>query len=137
MLHSSNLLKSSEQGRWGCICSMTSILHTGVELLFLNTMVTCSQKGHEGTVMCVCVFGGGGGSINPRTQGGQLLHPSSTHRINFLRLNILKVLQVTEKHLNKITSVDEFLRRIYAVIHSNDPIARAVTLRSEFKIAVQ
>ena len=64
--------------------------------------------------------------------GGLLAHSLTTHSfsINFLRLNILKVLQVTEKHLNKITSVDEFLRRIYAVIHSNDPIARAVTLRS-------
>jgi integrator complex subunit 7 len=26
--------------------------------------------------------------------------------------------------------VDEFLRRIFAVIHSNDPIARALTLRT-------
>ncbi len=26
--------------------------------------------------------------------------------------------------------MDEFLRRIFAVIHSNDPIARALTLRT-------
>ena len=51
------------------------------------------------------------------------------YRINFLRLNILKVFQISEKHITKITSVDEFLRRIYSVIHSNDPVARAVTLR--------
>ena len=51
------------------------------------------------------------------------------YRSNLLRLNILKVIQVTQKHLNKITSTDEFFRRIYAVIHSNDPIARALTLR--------
>ena len=52
--------------------------------------------------------------------------PSST---NLLRLNILKVVQLSDKHLNKITSVDEFLRRIFSVIHSNDPVARAITLR--------
>ena len=52
-----------------------------------------------------------------------------SYRINFLRLNILKVFQLSEKHITKITSVDEFLRRIFSVIHSNDPVARAVTLR--------
>ena len=31
---------------------------------------------------------------------------------------------------DKITNVDEFLRRIFAVIHSNDPVARALTLRT-------
>jgi len=51
------------------------------------------------------------------------------HRSNFLRLCVLRVTQQSEKHLQKITSVDEFLRRIYSVIHSNDPIARALTLR--------
>jgi integrator complex subunit 7 len=29
-----------------------------------------------------------------------------------------------------VTNVDEFLRRIFAVIHSNDPVARALTLRT-------
>ena len=53
----------------------------------------------------------------------------SQYRSNLLRLNILKVVQLTEKHLNKITSTDEFFKRISAVIHSNDPIARALTLR--------
>nr|CAH7751876.1 unnamed protein product [Callosobruchus chinensis] len=48
---------------------------------------------------------------------------------NFLRLCILRVCQQSEKHLDKISNVDEFVRRIYSVIHSNDPIARAVTLR--------
>lgn len=50
-------------------------------------------------------------------------------RNNFLRLNILKVFQLTEKHLQKIISMDEFIRRIYSVIHSNDSSARGVTLR--------
>ncbi|XP_044259605.1 integrator complex subunit 7 [Tribolium madens] len=49
---------------------------------------------------------------------------------NFLRLCVLRVCQQSEKHLDKISSVDEFVRRIYSVIHSNDPIARAVTLRT-------
>lgn len=31
--------------------------------------------------------------------------------------------------MDKISNIDEFVRRIYSVIHSNDPIARAVTLR--------
>ncbi|XP_035694337.1 integrator complex subunit 7-like [Branchiostoma floridae] len=48
---------------------------------------------------------------------------------NFLRLCVLRVTQQSEKHLDKILNVDEFLRRIFSVIHSNDPIARALTLR--------
>ena len=50
-------------------------------------------------------------------------------RSNFLRLCILKVTQQSEKHLDKILNVDEFLKRIYSVIHSNDPVARAITVR--------
>lgn len=48
---------------------------------------------------------------------------------NLLRFNTLKVVQLSERHLNKITNVDEFLRRIHSVTHSNDPVARAITLR--------
>ena len=48
---------------------------------------------------------------------------------NFMKLCVLKALQSSKKHLNKILNVDEFSRRFFAVIHSNDPIARAVTLR--------
>ncbi|ERL84782.1 hypothetical protein D910_02207 [Dendroctonus ponderosae] len=61
---------------------------------------------------------------------------SSDHNIrdkdnnNFLRLCVLRVCQQSEKHLDKISNVDEFVRRVYSVIHSNDPIARAVTLRT-------
>ncbi|KAK2150441.1 hypothetical protein LSH36_405g02019 [Paralvinella palmiformis] len=47
---------------------------------------------------------------------------------NFLRHCILKVTQQSEKHLDRILNVDEFLRRIYMVMHSNDPVARAITL---------
>ncbi|XP_034936157.1 integrator complex subunit 7 [Chelonus insularis] len=49
---------------------------------------------------------------------------------NFLRLWVLRVCQQSEKHLDKILNVDEFVRRIYSVMHSNDPVARALTLRT-------
>lgn len=55
---------------------------------------------------------------------------------NFQRLCVLKVTQQSEKHLDKILSIDEFLRRIFAVMHSNDPIARAITLRVLGSIAL-
>lgn len=38
--------------------------------------------------------------------------------------------QQSEKHVEKILNVDEFVKRIFMVIHSNDPIARALTLRT-------
>lgn len=54
---------------------------------------------------------------------------SFVFRSNFLRLCILKVTQQSEKHLDKILNVDEFLKRIYSVMYSNDPVARAITVR--------
>ncbi|XP_030855532.1 integrator complex subunit 7 [Strongylocentrotus purpuratus] len=48
---------------------------------------------------------------------------------NFLRQCVLRVSQQSVKHLDKILNVDEFVRRIFFVIHSNDPVARAITLR--------
>ncbi|XP_059475105.1 integrator complex subunit 7 [Neocloeon triangulifer] len=47
---------------------------------------------------------------------------------NFMRVWVLRVCQQSEKHLDKILSIDDFVRRIFGVIHSNDPIARALTL---------
>lgn len=38
--------------------------------------------------------------------------------------------QQSEKHLEKILNVDEFVKRIFTVIHTNDPIARALALRT-------
>ena len=58
-----------------------------------------------------------------------LIFVFSFFRSNFLRLCILKVTQQSEKHLDKILNVDEFLKRIYSVIYSNDPVARAITVR--------
>ncbi|XP_006818833.1 integrator complex subunit 7-like [Saccoglossus kowalevskii] len=55
---------------------------------------------------------------------------------NFLRLCVLKVVQQSQKQLDKILNKDEFLRRIFTVIHSNDPVARAITLRVLGSVAV-
>lgn len=49
---------------------------------------------------------------------------------NLLRLWVLRVCQQSEKHVDKILNVDEFVKRIFMVMHSNDPIARALTLRT-------
>jgi len=43
-------------------------------------------------------------------------------RTNFPRLCVLRVCQQSGKHLDKILTVDEFVKRIYSVIHSNDPV---------------
>lgn len=43
---------------------------------------------------------------------------------------MLRVCQQSEKHLEKILNVDQFVKRIFSVIHSNDPVARALTLRT-------
>ncbi|KAF0300302.1 Integrator complex subunit 7 [Amphibalanus amphitrite] len=47
---------------------------------------------------------------------------------NFTRLCILRVCQQSERHLDKILNVDEVVRRIFSVIHSNDPVARGLAL---------
>lgn len=54
---------------------------------------------------------------------------------NFLRVWVLRVCQQSEKHLDKILNVDEFVRRIYSVMHSNDPVAKALTLRTLGSVA--
>ena len=46
------------------------------------------------------------------------------------------MIQQSERHLDKITMVDEFLKRIFTVLHSNDPVARALTLRTLGAISV-
>lgn len=48
---------------------------------------------------------------------------------NLLRWCILRVIQQCDKHLDKVLNVEEFVRRIYTVIHSNDSVARALTIR--------
>ena len=47
---------------------------------------------------------------------------------NFPRLCVLRVCQQSEKHLDKVLTVDEFVKRIYAVIHSNDPVSDSLLL---------
>ncbi|TPX71710.1 hypothetical protein SpCBS45565_g00775 [Spizellomyces sp. 'palustris'] len=48
---------------------------------------------------------------------------------NIVRQSIFKVFKHSQYALTKITSVDDMLRRIFVVLTSNDPIARAFTLR--------
>jgi integrator complex subunit 7 len=48
---------------------------------------------------------------------------------NLLRLHILKVFQLAHKHLGKVSSPEELVRRLSLVTHSNDPVARALALR--------
>ena len=48
---------------------------------------------------------------------------------NLLRLHILRVFQVANRHLGKVSSSEELVRRLSLVTHSNDPVARALTLR--------
>lgn len=50
---------------------------------------------------------------------------------------MLKVTQQSEKHLEKIINVDEFVKRVFSVIHSNDPVARAITLRFFLPFIIQ
>lgn len=54
---------------------------------------------------------------------------------NFLRVWVLRVCQQSDKHLDKILNIDEFLRRIYSVMNSNDPVAKALTLRTLGSVA--
>ena len=49
---------------------------------------------------------------------------------NFLRVLILQVMRESEKHLDKIVNIDEFVRRLFSVTYSNDPLARTITLRT-------
>ena len=48
---------------------------------------------------------------------------------NFIRFAILRVFERCKDQVPLITNVDEVLNRITVVLHSNDPVARAVTLR--------
>ncbi|XP_011184460.1 integrator complex subunit 7 [Zeugodacus cucurbitae] len=49
---------------------------------------------------------------------------------NLLRFWVLRVCQQSENHLDKILNIEAFVKRIFMVIHSNDPVARALTLRT-------
>lgn len=48
---------------------------------------------------------------------------------NFIRYYILQIFQQCQQHTNKILNIDEVLKRLYSVLLSNDPDARAITLR--------
>lgn len=54
---------------------------------------------------------------------------------NFSRVLILRVIRQSSKHLDKISNSDDFIKRLFSVCYSNDPIARALTLRTLGAIA--
>lgn len=54
---------------------------------------------------------------------------------NYLRIFVLQVMRESEKHLDKILNIDDFVRNLFAVSYSNDPYARAITLRTLGHIA--
>ncbi|XP_037933646.1 integrator complex subunit 7 [Teleopsis dalmanni] len=49
---------------------------------------------------------------------------------NLLKFWVLRVCQQSENHLDKIMNIDAFVKRIFTVMHSNDPVGRALTLRT-------
>ncbi|KAL6077897.1 Integrator complex subunit 7, variant 2 [Balamuthia mandrillaris] len=49
---------------------------------------------------------------------------------NFVRYCICLILRRSESQLSNILSIEDVLRRIHSVLQSNDPIARALTLRT-------
>ena len=52
-----------------------------------------------------------------------------TYPNNFVKFNILRVFERSKRFLPQITNMDEFVKRISVVLHSNDPLARSLTLR--------
>ncbi|KAG0092896.1 hypothetical protein BGZ92_008252 [Podila epicladia] len=48
---------------------------------------------------------------------------------NIQRHSILQVVKKSEPHLKKLLNVEETIKRISPTLHSNDPLARALTLR--------
>ncbi|KAF7488945.1 Integrator complex subunit 7 [Sarcoptes scabiei] len=48
---------------------------------------------------------------------------------NFLRILILHVFEESEKHLDKILNIDQFVMNFFGVSYSNDPFARSITLQ--------
>ncbi|KAJ6216389.1 hypothetical protein RDWZM_007546 [Blomia tropicalis] len=54
---------------------------------------------------------------------------------NFQRILIHQVMIDCENHLNKIMSIDEFVRNLFSVSYMNDPISRLITLRTLGSIA--
>jgi hypothetical protein len=49
-----------------------------------------------------------------------------------MRLNVTKVLDRVANQLQKSSMLDDPIKLIYSVMHSNDCIARALTLRFAF-----
>ena len=52
-----------------------------------------------------------------------------------MKLQVIRIIEKSQKHLQKILSVDEICKLIFYNIHSNDHICRALTLRALAEIA--
>ena len=55
---------------------------------------------------------------------------------NYLKLQVIRVIEKNQKHLQKILSIEEIARLIFYNIHSNDSICRALTLRALAEISL-
>ncbi len=51
-------------------------------------------------------------------------------RNNFIKLQVIRVIEKNQKHLSKVLSIEEILKLIFYNIHSNDCLCRALTLRA-------
>jgi hypothetical protein len=54
---------------------------------------------------------------------------------NYLKLQVIRVIEKSQKHLSKIQSIDEIMNLIFYNIHSNDPTCRALTLQALAEIS--
>jgi hypothetical protein len=57
-------------------------------------------------------------------------------RTNEMRLNVTKVLERIVHQLQKSSTIDDPIKLIYSVMHSNDCIARALTLRFHIIVVI-
>ncbi len=49
---------------------------------------------------------------------------------NYIKLQVIRVIEKNQKHLEKILSVEEISKLIFYNIHSNDAICRSLTLKA-------
>ena len=73
-----------------------------------------------------CTLSGG---VSGRTGAESSTTSMCTFRTNEMRLNVTKILDRVASQLKKSSTLDDPVKLIYSVMHSNDCIARALTLR--------
>jgi hypothetical protein len=55
---------------------------------------------------------------------------------NYLKLQVIRVIEKNQKHLQKILNIEEISKLIFYNIHSNDCVCRALTLRALAEISL-